>query len=224
VDTIERSLRLTFASCFLPVDFAADPGAPESLTMKKLLQLSFALLFSGVSATVLAADYGAVQADKSSITFVSKQMGVPVKGHFRRFSAQLSFTPAKPETARTRVEIDLASIDAGSREADDEVVGKDWFHVRNFPSAVFESKTVKPLGGNRYEVRGTLTIKGKNREVVAVSNFREEGSNGIFDGAFTLKRLDFGIGEGAWGDPGTVADEVQVSFRLVAAALPGRKK
>ena len=33
---------------------------------------------------------------ESSIHFVSRQMGVPVEGHFGKFSAQVAFDPAKP--------------------------------------------------------------------------------------------------------------------------------
>jgi polyisoprenoid-binding protein YceI len=35
------------------------------------------------------------------------------------------------------------------------------------------------------------------------------------DGAFTLKRLDFGIGSGLWSDTSVVADEVQIKFHLL---------
>ncbi|MBS0465139.1 MAG: YceI family protein, partial [Proteobacteria bacterium] len=38
-----------------------------------------------------------------------------------------------------------------------------------------------------------------------------------------LKRGDYGIGEGMWADYGTVANEVQIKFRLVAAAAAGKK-
>ena len=53
----------------------------------------------------------AVDQDKSAITFVSKQMNVPVEGKFGRFSVQLVFDAAKPNEGRVQVELDLASID-----------------------------------------------------------------------------------------------------------------
>ena len=77
---------------------------------------------------------------------------------------------------------------------------------------------MKPLGGDKYEVAGKLTIKGRTQDVVAPFTFRQDGGNGIFDGGFTLKRLDFGVGDGAWADVGTVANEVQIKFHIVAAA------
>ena len=174
------------------------------------------LALTGILADVpaRAASYGQIDPAQSKLTFVSRQMGVPVNGKFRRFQGQIAFDPARPEAGKARIEVDLASIDAGSREADEEVVGKDWFFTKNFPTAVFEVQRVKPLGNGRYEVQGSLTLKGRSRAVTAQVNFREAGGSGIFEGGFMLKRLDFGIGEGPWGDPGTVADEVQVNWIL----------
>lgn len=171
-----------------------------------------------------AAVLSQVQPDKSRIGFVFKQMGVAVEGRFPKFSAQIAFDPAKPETGRAQIEIDLAAIDAGAAEANDEAKTKNWFHIQQFPKASFVSTGVKPLGGNRYEVAGKLTIKGKSKDIVAPVSFKPEGAGGLFEGSFTIKRLEFGIGAGPWGDTDTVADEVQVKFRLtLVAAAAGAK-
>ncbi len=37
---------------------------------------------------------------QSEIVFVSRQMGVPVEGRFKKFDAQIAFDPAKPATSR----------------------------------------------------------------------------------------------------------------------------
>jgi polyisoprenoid-binding protein YceI len=170
-----------------------------------------------------AAEFGVVQAGRSAVTFVSKQMGVPVDGKFARFTTRIAFDPAKPAAGSARIDIDLASIDTGSSEANDEVVGKQWFNAKAFPTASFASSGVKALGGDRYEVAGKLSIKGRSKDVVAPFTFRQEGANGIFDGSFTLHRLDYAIGEGPWADPSAVANEVQIKFHVVASAAAARK-
>ena len=114
-----------------------------------------------VAVAAHGAEFGTVQLDKSTIAFVSKQMGVPVEGAFRKFTAQIAIDPARPEAGRARIDIELASIDAGSEEANDEVKGKSWFNVREFPKASFVSSSVKALGGGRFEASGKMTIKGK---------------------------------------------------------------
>ncbi len=185
--------------------------------MKSLLAI--AIVSATLPATVAQAlEYSAVQTDKSTLTFVSKQMGVPVNGKFPKFTSQIAFDPAKPEAGKVNISIDLASIDAGSKDANDEVVGKDWFNVRAFPTATFASSGMKSVGGGKYEVAGTLTIKGKSKPVTAAFSLKPEGSNGVFEGGFVLKRIDYAVGEGSWTDVSMVANDVQVNFHIVAAA------
>jgi polyisoprenoid-binding protein YceI len=178
------------------------------------------LIFAGLvsSCAAAAAEIGAIQLEKSRIAFVSKQMGVPVDGEFKKFAIQLSFDPAKPESGRAQIDIDMASIDAGSAEANEEVVGKNWFNVKQFPKAGFVSGGVKPLGGGKYEVAGKLTIRDKTHDAIAPFTMTAQGANVQFDGSFTIKRADFGIGQGAWADFDTVANEVQIRLKVVAAA------
>ncbi|MGB0128062.1 MAG: YceI family protein [Rhodocyclaceae bacterium] len=169
-----------------------------------------------------AAEFKQLVPAKSQVTFVFKQMGVPVTGSFGKFAAQVAFDPAKPETAKAQMDIDLSSIDAGGDEANEEVKSKNWFHVQQFPKASFVSSGVKALGGNKFELAGKLSIKGKTRDIVAPFTFTPQGPNGTFEGALAIKRLDYGIGTGTWGDVDTVADEVQIKFRLLIAAATAK--
>ena len=172
---------------------------------------------------VHATEFNQVLTDKSTLSFNYKQMGVPMEGKFRKFAARISFDPAKLNAAQAQLDVALASIDTGFSEADEEVVGKQWFNAKDYPTARFVSTGVKALGGNRFEARGKLTIKGKTLDVLAPFTFKPEGSSSTFDGAFTLKRLDYAIGEGAWSDVSAVANEIQIRFHLVAVAAPIKK-
>ncbi len=182
--------------------------------MKKLLLLSFAALLAPLA---VAAPY-AVKPDKSTLTFTYKQMGVPVEGRFKKFGARIDFDPAKPAAAQAEIDVDPATIDTGLAEADQEVMGKDWFDVKNFPQAKFIATAVKPLGGNRYEAAGKMTIHGVTKEVTAPFTFTPQGKAAVFDGTFIIKRADYGIGRGEWADFGTVANEVQIKFHFLANA------
>lgn len=186
---------------------------------RALLWLAFASILGLSSAQ--AREYSGVLYDRSSLGFVFKQMNVAVEGKFRKFTAQLAFDPAKPEAGRAQIEIDLASIDAGSEDANAEVRKRLWFDTANHPAARFVSTSVRALGGNRFEVSGKLTLKGRTREVSAPFTLRQEGDIARFEGGFILKRLEFGIGEGIWADTDTVADEVEIRFRI--ATSPGKK-
>ena len=163
-----------------------------------------------------AVEYRTVLPQQSTIHFEFRQMGVPVKGGFKRFATEMAFDPARPEVARAQIEIDLASIDAGSPEADEESAGKLWFNRSAYPKATFVSGQIRALGDNRYEMRGTLTLKGRSREMSVPVTYMPGKNAATFDGSFVLRRLDFGIGEGMWADVATVANEVQVRFRIAS--------
>jgi polyisoprenoid-binding protein YceI len=182
--------------------------------MKRLaLALSF---FTALSAQ--AVEYTQVQANKSAINFTYKQMGVSVDGSFRKFAAQLNFDPAKPTAAKATLDLELASVDTGAPEADEEVAGKQWFNTKAFPTARFVSTGVKAVGNNRYEVAGKLTIKGKTQDIVAPATFTPQGNSGVFEGSFIIRRGDFSIGEGAWAAFDIVANDILIKFRILANA------
>ena len=181
----------------------------------KRIALAFAL---ATTLSAHAVEYSQVQADKSAINFVYKQMNVAVDGKFKRFSSQLSFDPAKPTAAKASFDVELASVDTGAQEGDDEVAGKPWFNTKAFPSAKFVSTGVKVLGANKYEVTGQLNIKGKTQDVVVPATFTAQGQNGIFEGSFTIRRADFSIGEGSWAKFDIVANDVLIKFRITAAS------
>lgn len=165
-----------------------------------------------------AVEYTQVQPDKSAINFTYKQMGVAVDGKFKKFASQLNFDPAKPAAAKATFDVELASVDTGAPEGDQEVAGKPWFNTKAFPTARFVSGAVKPLGGNKYEVAGQLSIKGKTQDVVVPATFTTQGNTGVFDGSFIIRRADFSIGEGTWAKFDIVANDVVIKFRITATS------
>ena len=121
----------------------------------------------------------------------------PRRACFKRFAAQVAFDPARLAASQARIQIELDSFDSGVAEVDTEVKRKGWFNTAQFPTATFVSSAVKSLGANRYEATGKMTIKGRARDVTVPFAVRQDGGAAVFEGAFTLKRLDYGIGEGA---------------------------
>ena len=152
---------------------------------------------------------------KSTLRFVSKQMGVAVDGAFRKFDGTIAFDPAKPEATKADIEVELGSIDLGGDEAETEVKRAAWFDTARFPKGRFVLSSLKATTQGKYEAAGTLTIKGTSQPVVAPVTLIESAAQRTLEGQFTVKRLQFRIGDGPWSDPETVADEVLVRFRFV---------
>jgi polyisoprenoid-binding protein YceI len=156
---------------------------------------------------------------QSEIVFVSRQMGVPVEGHFKKFDAQIAFDPAKPATSRIAFTVDTGSASLGVPETDAELPKPVWFNVPKFPQASFQSTTVKGLGGGKFEVAGKLNIKGNSHDVLVPVQLTQSGATTTAMGSFTIKRLVFKIGEAEWSDTSMVADDVQVKFKLALTGV-----
>lgn len=157
---------------------------------------------------------------QSEIVFTSRQLGVPVEGRFKRFEAQVAFDPKKPEAGRIDFTVDLASASLGVAEVEAELVKPDWFHTARFPQARFVSRSIKALGGGRFEVAGQLNLKGTARDLVVPVALSQTGGTTTATGQFTLQRLAFKIGDGEWADTSMVANDVQVRFKLALTGVP----
>lgn len=158
-----------------------------------------------------AASYRGIVPGDSTVTFHYRQMGVAMDGRFKTFSAQLALDTAAPTMARGRIDIDVAGLDTGIVEADQEALGKGWFDVAAFPKASFVLGGLTAVGPGRYEAVGTLSVKGRARTLRLPISLSPQGR---LTGSFMLRRSEFGIGEGSWAKTDILADEVTVRFSL----------
>ncbi|SER01612.1 Polyisoprenoid-binding protein YceI [Solimonas aquatica] len=185
-------------------------------TSRPLLQALFAaILFSGAAQ---AAPRPLLPA-QSRIEFAIKQMGVTVSGRFKQFEVQLDFDAAKPAATRALVTVQIASIDSGDDDTDQTALNSDWLDKARFPQARFTLSALKPLGADRYEASGTLTLRDRSRSILVPLTLREQKDGTLLaEGSFNLLRSDFGIGGGEWNEGNLVAKEVTVQFHLLLGA------
>ena len=156
---------------------------------------------------------------QSEISFVSRQMGSPVEGRFRSFDAQVALDPKQLGAAKIVLVVDLASAALGSTETETELRRPDWFDVKKFPQASFTSSAVKPAGAGRLEVVGTFSLKGRSRALSVPVTLTQAGGTTTATGAFTVRRLDFKVGDGDWTDTDLIANDVQVKFKLALTGV-----
>jgi polyisoprenoid-binding protein YceI len=185
--------------------------------MRYFATLSFfvALLSTTVSTTVSAQDWK-VDYRNSQISFIIKQMNVPVEGGFSRYTVKAVFDAAKPEQGMFQVDLDIASIDTGSEEGDGEAKRPAWFDTARHPKARFVSKTITRNNAGSYTVNGDLTLKGRTRPIsVPVVLTPQRGGGWLVSGRATMKRSHFDIGGGEWADPSVVADDLEARFKLL---------
>jgi polyisoprenoid-binding protein YceI len=154
----------------------------------------------------------------SLLRFSFEQAGAGNKGRFAKFTADVTFSADNLAASKIDVSIDVASLDTGDQERDDTLKTPDLFDVAKFPKARFVSSKIVLTGASRYEATGKLTIRNVTKDIKLPITFQtkdEKGRKvGFLTGGYTLKRLEYGVGQGEWKSTEWVKDEVQVSFSL----------
>jgi polyisoprenoid-binding protein YceI len=187
------------------------------LSIRKVVSLAGVMMLCTLPQLVSAQQR--VVPAQSEIAFVSKQFGVPVGGKFKKFDAEVTFDPKKVEAAKVNFNVDLLSADIGNSETETELKKPGWFNSLKTPQANFTSTAVKAVGGGKFEFSGKLSIKGISQTVVVPMTLTQSAGVTRAVGSFTLKRLDFKIGDGEWNDVSLVANEVVVNIKLALTGI-----
>ena len=176
----------------------------------RLLPLVLAGALAPFAAPAAAADY--VQSS-GALSFASAYQGETFTGLFPDFSTTLSFDPAAPQDARLEVTIPLATADTKSGDRDSTLKTADFFDVAKFATARYTATGFRSLGDNRYVADGTLELRGMKKPVALTFTWTP-GAQPVLAGRATVKRLDFGVGAGDWGDVSLIPDDVAISTKV----------
>jgi polyisoprenoid-binding protein YceI len=154
---------------------------------------------------------------KSTLQFTFLQAGAKNQGRFTRFPVTFDFSPDNPTAGRLEVTVQMGSFTTGDQERDDTLRGDDLFAVAKYPQAHFTATQITRTA-NGFEALGKLTLRGVTRDLRVPFTFRTATENGAtvgyMNGTTTLRRLDFGVGQGDWKATDQVGNDVEVSFAL----------
>jgi len=180
----------------------------------RMLGLAATLLAVGTAhgATAWVADSTA-----SRLGFTGTLAGGTFDGRFHRFEPDIVFDPADLAGSRFRVTIETGSADTQDADRDAILKGPEFFAVERWPVAVFAASRFVSLGNGRYEARGRLTLRDVTRDLAVPFGFQAstDGRTATMSGSATVRRLDFGVGQGEWRDTEWVGDEVTIRFDLL---------
>lgn len=195
--------------------------------MNKLLILAACLLLA-VTGTLAAAAPRPLVRTGSQIGFTVEQMGVPVSGEFRRFDAAIDLDATRPEKSSASLKIEIGSLTTGNEDADTVAMDSDWLDKDHAPYATFKSSSIRALGGNKYEAKGSLTIRNRTRDITVPFAIQDQtDGKSVITASFIIRRAEFGIGGGMWNEGGVVAEEIPVNVKLIVAqpaAPPAARK
>lgn len=123
----------------------------------------------------------------SEVVFAGEHAGMPFKGVFKQWDAEVSLPPAaKPHIKANFV---VSSAKTGNSTYDSTLPSGDWFDAENYPESQFESTDVKLIGKD-YEVSGLLNLRGINQPVTFI--LKDQGDR--LTASFTIDRLAHKIG------------------------------
>jgi polyisoprenoid-binding protein YceI len=102
----------------------------------------------------------------TSIQFRVKHMAIAtVRGSLKAKSGLVE-TDASGKPTRLEVVMDASSINTGEAQRDGHLRSPDFLDAENHPELTYVSNHIQPLGGNKYQVNGDLTIRGITKPVV----------------------------------------------------------
>ncbi len=157
----------------------------------------------------------------STFEFSVRHMKVStVKGAFSGVSGEIQFDPSSLADSSVRVEIDMTTVDSHNLGRDETLRGERFFDVEKYPTASFASKRIDPHADGTFTVVGDLTFHGMTNEVGFHTVFEgiqltpNDTYRGAFTGRATIRRTDFGFGEGTPlpGGGFTLSDTVDLAM------------
>ena len=189
---------------------------------KSLFALTLALLLLFGQNALAAARAWELDTDHSNVYFSIEHIYAKVQGRFAAIAATVHFDPANLKESRFDFEIKVDSIDTGIKQRDDHLRSADFFASSDHPLITFTSNAVTAAGEGVYQVAGTLTVKGKSRDLIlplTLAGVKDHPTTpgkqvAGFNGRLSVDRLALGVGDGKFYKMGLIGKDVDVLVTL----------
>ena len=160
----------------------------------------------------------------TTIEFSAKHLMVAkVKGRFAEFEGALSIAD-DPTASSTVITVKAAASTRAPRQRDDHLRSPDFLDAAAYPELTFTSTGFEHAGGERWKLRGDLTIRGVTRPVTLVTEYNGQtadlwgGERAFFSAETTIDREDWGLTwnqaleTGGW----LVGKEIRIAIEIEA--------
>jgi polyisoprenoid-binding protein YceI len=140
-----------------------------------------------------------VDKSHSNVNFTVTHMTISeVEGTFKIFEGNVEHTKADFSDAKINFQVDIASVNTENENRDNHLKGDDFFNAAQFPTMKFSSTSMKPLGNNKYQLSGNLTIRDITKPVVFEVSYggtvnTQRGRKSGFKAKTTINRFDYNL-------------------------------
>ncbi len=132
----------------------------------------------------------------SSISFSIKNLGIKVSGNIPGLSGNVYFLMNKPQLATFNASVDATKLSTSNNLRDEHLRKPEYFDVAQFPTISFTSKKITVNEKKEWMVTGTLTLKGKSKEISFPFTVSIQPDGGLlFEGSFSISRKEFSVGK-----------------------------
>ncbi|KRA66361.1 cytochrome B [Caulobacter sp. Root655] len=155
-------------------------------------------------------------AKSSTLGFTASWAGDAINGQFKRWTADILFSPDALDRSKLTVSIDMGSAATGDDQRDSSLPSDDFFAVAAHPKATFTASKFRKTGEGRFVADGTLDLRGVKKPVSLPFTLKIDGDTATARGVTTLDRTAFGVGQGEWASTDQIGGKVKVSFAITA--------
>jgi polyisoprenoid-binding protein YceI len=164
----------------------------------------------------VAAPAWTIDARQSRIGFSTRWAGEAVNGNFRQWSGDIKFDPNNLAGSKAIILVQTGSALTGVKEPDENLGGEDWLNARRFPTARYETTTIRSVGPGRYVADGLLTMKGVAYRLALPFSVTINGNVATMTGQATLDRMTLRLGLESDASAQWVARETVVNVAVRA--------
>ncbi len=152
----------------------------------------------------------------STLNFSATWAGDAIEGQFKRWTADILFSPEALDRSKLAVSIDMSSAATGDDQRDSSLPSDDFFATAAHPRATFTASKFRKTGDGRFVADGTLDLRGVKKPLSLPFTLKIDGDTATARGVTTLDRTAFGVGQGEWASTDQIGGKVKVSFAITA--------
>jgi len=155
--------------------------------MKNLIHyLGLSLLLFAIPAQAQKID-----SEKSVVYFKVSNLGFnTVEGTFKGLNGEVYINDQNLAESSIKACLKVSTVNTGNSTRDEHLLKDEFFATDTYPQICFNSSSFNKTKEG-YLVKGLLSIRGISKEVSIPFQLK----NGVFSGHFSIKRLDFKVGE-----------------------------
>jgi polyisoprenoid-binding protein YceI len=182
--------------------------------MTRILAALASTLIAGAALAAAAAPSYTQAPAGNSLQFTFTQLDATSTGRFARFATTLVYDEKNLAASSLNVKVEVASLDTQDGERDDALKGADLFDVPKFPTATFSAPTLARNAAGGLTAPGKLTLRGVTKDLTLPLTLKPTTTGFELSGEVSIKRLEFGVGQGEWKSTESVGDLVKIQYKV----------